>query len=78
MSTVATFSATRAGWMKPNGMSVTPKPSRMFSVDSARPPRIASERRGRRATVAEVVLDAPTTVLKPSVSANWISAIASS
>jgi hypothetical protein len=36
-STVATFSATRAGWMKPNGSRVTPKPSRMFSVacDSA-------------------------------------------
>ena len=32
MSAVATFSATRAGCVNPNGSSVTPKPSRMFSV----------------------------------------------
>ena len=42
-STVATFSATRAGWMNPNGISVTPKPSLICSVLSARPPSIASE-----------------------------------
>ena len=43
MSTVATFSATRAGWMKPKGMSVTPKPILICWVDSASPPRMASE-----------------------------------
>ena len=31
-SAVATFSATRAGWVNPYGSSVTPKPRRMFSV----------------------------------------------
>jgi hypothetical protein len=32
MSAVATFSATRAGCVNPNGSSVTPKPRRRFSV----------------------------------------------
>ena len=31
-SAVATFSATRAGWVKPYGRRVTPKPRRMFCV----------------------------------------------
>ena len=31
-STVATFSAIRAGWKNPNGVSVTPKPRRRFDV----------------------------------------------
>ena len=31
-STVATFSATRAGWMKPKGVRVTPKPMPICSV----------------------------------------------
>ena len=37
MSTVATFSAIRAGWMNSCGISATPKPSRICSVicDSA-------------------------------------------
>ena len=32
MSAVATFSATLAGWVNPNGMRTTPKPRRMCSV----------------------------------------------
>jgi len=42
MSTVATFSATRAGWMKLNGSSVTPKPRRICSVTWLSAPRTTS------------------------------------
>jgi hypothetical protein len=41
-STVATFSAMRAGWVKLNGASVTPKPSLMFLVSWLSAPWTAS------------------------------------
>ena len=40
---MATFSAMRAGWMKPCGVSVTPKPRRMFSVTWLSAPSTASD-----------------------------------
>ena len=58
-STVATFSATRAGWMKPKGVRVTPKPMPICSVRWDRAPSTTSERRAVRATLAEVVLHHP-------------------
>ena len=59
MSTVATFSATRAGWVKPCGQSVTPKPRRMFSVIWRQRAEDDLGRRRVRAALAEVVLDQP-------------------
>lgn len=41
-STVATFSAMRCGGVKPKGVRVTPKPSRIRSVSPARCPRSTS------------------------------------
>ena len=76
-STVATFSATRAGWMNPNGMRVTPKPSLICSVDSASPPRMASEQ-GEAERPSRKWCSTHQAVLKPSLSAYWISAMASS
>ena len=59
MSAVATFSATRVGWVKPYGSSVTPKPRRMFSRRLRQ--RADHDLGGRtvRAALAEVVLDEP-------------------
>ena len=76
-STVATFSAMRAGWVKPNGVSVTPKPSRRFRVVSASPPSTASGV-GQAERPSRKWCSTHHTVWKPSVSANWISAMASS
>ena len=76
-STVATFSATRAGWMKPKGMRVTPNPSLICSVDRARPPRMASEQ-GEAERPSRKWCSTTQTVLNPSLSAYWISAMASS
>ena len=63
--------------MKPNGISVTPKPSLICSVLSASPPRIASLH-GDADRPSRKWCSTTHTVLKPSLSAYWISAIASS
>ena len=75
-STVATFSATRAGWMNPNGMRVTPKPSLILGA-RASPPRIASLQ-GDADRPSRKWCSTTHTVLNPSLSAWWISAMASS
>ena len=76
MSSVATFSAMRAGCVKPNGVSVTPKPSRMRSVICVSAPSSTSgagqcERPSRKwCSTAQIVW-------KPSRSASLICSIAS-
>ena len=77
MSTVATFSATRAGCTNPNGINTTPNPNRRFLVVSARPPRTASGV-GHAERPSRKWCSTHHTVLNPNVSANWISVIASS
>ena len=75
-STVATFSATRAGWMNPGGQRVTPKPRRRFSVTCERAPRTTSEdgecdRPSRKWCSTDQI------VLKPNLSASLICSNAS-
>ncbi len=77
MSTVATFSATRAGWMNPNGIRVTPNPNLIWLVDRARPPSTTSEE-GQAERLSRKWCSTTHTVLKPSRSASWICAMASS
>ena len=75
-STVATFSAMRAGCVKPKGVSVTPKPRRMRSVICESAPSSTSgagqcERPSRKwCSTAQIVW-------KPSESASLICSIAS-
>lgn len=76
MSTVATFSAIRAGWVKPKGVSVTPNPRPMFSVTWLSAPSSTSgagqwERPSRKwCSTAQIVL-------KPRESASLICSTAS-
>src|SRR3954452_15878959 len=63
--------------MKPNGMSTTPNPSRIWVVDSDSAPRITSLH-GDADRPSRKWCSTTQTVLKPSLSAYWISAIPSS
>ena len=75
-STVATFSATRAGWVKPNGVSVTPKPILICSVRWDRAPRTTSED-GQWLRPSRKWCSTSQTVLKPRVSAKETCSMAS-
>ena len=63
--------------MNPNGVRVTPNPSLMFWVLRASPPRIASLQ-DEALRPSRKWCSTTHAVLKPSLSAYWISAIASS
>ena len=76
-STVATFSATRAGCWKPGGMRLTPKPRRMFSVMVDSAPSTTSLL-GQADRPSRKWCSTHHTVLKPRVSAKRISSMASS
>ena len=76
-STVATFSATRAGCWKPGGMRLTPKPRRMSLVMVERAPRTTSLL-GQAERPSRKWCSTHQTVSKPRVSAKRISSMASS
>ena len=76
-STVATFSATRAGCWKPGGMRLTPKPRRRFSVMVESAPSTTSLL-GQAERPSRKWCSTHHTVLKPRVSAKRISSTASS
>jgi hypothetical protein len=76
-STVATFSATRAGCWKPGGMRLTPNPRRMSLVMVDRAPRTTSLL-GHADRPSRKWCSTHHTVWKPRVSAKRISSMASS
>ena len=77
MSTVATFSATRAGCWNPGGIRTTPKPSLMFSVQVARPPSTTSDE-GQAERPSRKWCSTHQMVWYPNVSASFICSIPSS
>ena len=75
-STVATFSATRAGWMKPKGVRVTPNPIPICSVRWESAPSTTSDE-GQCDRPSRKWCSTTQQVLNPSVSARVIWSMAS-
>ena len=76
MSAVATFSATRIGGVNACGISVTPNPSRRFSVHCDSAPMITSGA-GEWLRPSRKWCSTCHVVLNPSLSASWICSSAS-